>query len=45
MQRTDTCKISEDGKTLTIRTDDLLPERSLTPEEERHETKVFNKKI
>jgi hypothetical protein len=45
LQRTETYLISEDGKTLTIKTDDLLPEKSLTPEEDRHETRVYNKKI
>ena len=44
LQRNDTYLISKDGKTLTIKTDDLLPEKSLTPEEKRHETKVYNKK-
>ncbi len=45
LQRIDTYLISNDGKTLTIKTDDLLPEKSVTPEEEWHEIKVYNKKI
>jgi len=45
LQRMDTYLISKDGKTLTIQTDDLLPEKSFTSKEERHETKKYDKKI
>ena len=31
------------GKTMTIKSDDTLPEGSITPESERHTTMVYNK--
>jgi hypothetical protein len=35
--------LGKDGKTLIINQDDTLPEGSLTPEEERHEMRVYDK--
>lgn len=44
-QRVDIYSLSKDGKTLTIKTDDILPKNPSTPEKERQETRVYNKKI
>jgi|WetSurMetagenome_2_1015567.scaffolds.fasta_scaffold00016_115 hypothetical protein len=35
--------LSNDGKQLIIKVDDILPEGSITPESERHETRVYDK--
>jgi hypothetical protein len=35
--------LSKDGKNLIIKSDDTLPEGSLTPESERHEKRVYDK--
>jgi hypothetical protein len=35
--------ITDGGKTLTIKSDDTLPEGSTTPESERHSIQIFNK--
>lgn len=35
--------LTDGGKTMTIKSDDTLPEGSITPESERHTTMVYNK--
>jgi beta-lactamase regulating signal transducer with metallopeptidase domain len=44
-KRVSVYSLGKDGKTLIINQDDTLPEGSLTPEDERHETRVYDKSI
>ncbi len=37
--------LSKDGKNLIIKSDDTLPEGSITPESERHEKRVYDKSL
>jgi beta-lactamase regulating signal transducer with metallopeptidase domain len=42
-KRVSVYSIGDNGKTLIINQDDTLPEGSLTPEDERHETRIYDK--
>jgi hypothetical protein len=45
IKRVSVYSLGKDGKTLIINQEDTLPEGSLTPEDERHEIRVYDKSI